>query len=87
MRRADVAWAAVVALGCATTTGWILLAFALDSECDGEHCLDWAVADAVAVGVSLLALVTWAVTRGRRRGLLWAATLPLLVPLWHALFA
>jgi threonine/homoserine/homoserine lactone efflux protein len=47
--------------------------------------MDWALADAVAVGASLLALVAWAVTRGRRRGLLWAATLPLLVPVWHVL--
>jgi hypothetical protein len=84
-RRADAAWAAAVALGCAATTGWLLVAFALGSECDGEHCMDWALADAVAVGASLLALVAWAVTRGRRRGLLWAATLPLLVPLWHVL--
>jgi hypothetical protein len=46
-------------------SGWVALGWALRGECgdDDPSCDDWVVADAIATGVALVALLGWAAAR------------------------
>jgi membrane protease YdiL (CAAX protease family) len=85
--RAGNAWAAAVLVGVVAACAWVALGLALRSECgeDDPSCDDWVVADAVATGVALGALLGWAIT-GRRQAWLAVATAALAVPLYHLAF-
>ena len=87
-RRIDGVWAFANLLAWLAAAGWTVLGFGLRSEC-GDYdtgCDDWVKADAVAVGVTFVALLGWVGSRGRRRSWLGLGTVSLLVPLFHVLF-
>ena len=87
-RRIDAVWACANVLAWLAAIGWTALGLGLRSEC-GDYapdCDDWVMADAVAVGVTFIALLGWVASRGRRRFWLGLGTVGLLVPLFHVLF-
>ena len=87
-RRASNAWAAAVLAGVVAACAWVALGLALRSECgdDDPSCDDWVVADAVAAGVALGALLGWAMTGRHRHAWLGVATAALAVPVYHLAF-
>jgi hypothetical protein len=86
--RAGTAWAAAVVVAVTAASGWVALGWALRGECsdDDRSCDDWVVADAIATGVALVALLGWATTGRRTHAWLAVATAALVVPLYHLVF-
>jgi cytochrome bd-type quinol oxidase subunit 2 len=78
-------WAAANLLFAIAAAGWIALGLGLRSECEGGDCDDWLTADAIALGVTMTALLIWAASRRRRSAWLALASGAMLVPVVHVI--